>query len=305
MTFFLIYLLFCFLTAAALTPLVIRRAAVAGLCDVPDGSELKIHRNAVPNVGGAIIFLTVIPMVFFPTDPLAEVRLTVALMAGATLVLVGILDDAHNINPFVRLAVYFGLCLVVMASGLTVGILQLSFIGLALTPLIILASINAVNLLDGMDGLASGVSAVACLPFAYVAYIQGDAFSLVLSLSLLGALLGFLPYNFHPARIFLGNSGSTLVGFMLALLIVAAASRSQSPWFLVACLLVLGLPFADTVLAIGRRIKNRKSIFEGDREHFYDRLRRRGMTQRQTALIAYVVSSAFGALGLIFMRLTG
>jgi UDP-GlcNAc:undecaprenyl-phosphate GlcNAc-1-phosphate transferase len=244
-------------------------------------------------------------MVFFPTDPLAEVRLTVALMAGATLVLVGILDDAHNINPFVRLAVYFGLCLVVMASGLTVGILQLSFIGLALTPLIILASINAVNLLDGMDGLASGVSAVACLPFAYVAYIQGDAFSLVLSLSLLGALLGFLPYNFHPARIFLGNSGSTLVGFMLALLIVAAASRSQSPWFLVACLLVLGLPFADTVLAIGRRIKNRKSIFEGDREHFYDRLRRRGMTQRQTALIAYVVSSAFGALGLIFMRLTG
>jgi len=288
-----------FLFALLLSPVAIRVGKRIGLCDVPDGSGLKIHRSPIPKVGGLPVFvsvgltLMVAPMVLRFSREEAWAILLLCLLV----VMLGMADDLKNLSPLVRLS---GQCLVsilMMGFGFMIHTFPVVALNLAFTGVIIVGAINAVNLLDGMDGLASGVSAVCCMAFGCLALYQGNRFVFLLSSVLLGALLGFLPYNSHPARAFLGDHGSTLVGFLMGLMVVFSANETGSLAHLLGPLFVLGVPLIDTAWAVARRVRARRSIFTGDREHFYDQLMRKGFTQRETAFIGYSLSLGFGLLG--------
>jgi UDP-GlcNAc:undecaprenyl-phosphate GlcNAc-1-phosphate transferase len=131
-----------------------------------------------------------------------------------------------------------------------------------------------------------------------ISFLQNNTLTQILSLTLLGSLMGFLPYNFHPAKIFLGDNGSTIIGFILALLVVSTSSINLTELYFFACLLILSLPILDMSLAIFRRIKNRKNIFAGDRDHYYDKLLKKGFTQKQTVLISFGASSISASIGI-------
>jgi UDP-GlcNAc:undecaprenyl-phosphate GlcNAc-1-phosphate transferase len=296
-----------FLVSLFLTPFVIRVTRRKGIVDVPDNSALKIHLDPIPNTGGIVVFTgaasTLLLYSFFIYPAGTEMY---GLLSGCFFVMVlGLLDDLKNLNPFVRLLGHGVVSIIVISSGFRMTIFPSSSLNVIATSCIIVGTINSINLLDGMDGLAAGVSATCCSAFVLVSILQNNPFALLFSLTLLGILLGFLPYNFNPAKIFLGDSGSTLLGLSLAILVISISSQSGSLYYTFGPILILGLPFCDTAYAIMRRIRGGNSIFLGDREHLYDKLMKRGFSQRQTALISYSISIGFVMLGLSLMRYIG
>ena len=277
-----------------LTPFAIRTGAKVGLCDFPDNQGLKIHKSPIPLTGGLVISISTIGTILLSSVfPKTGGRLYGVVTGSFFLVLIGVIDDFKTVSPFVRILTHLLISILVIISGFKLTVFSMDIFNVAATLLLIMATINAVNLLDGMDGLATGVSAVCCLGFVGLGLLQNDLRIVSLASILLGALLGFLPYNFNPARIFLGDNGSTFIGFLLALLAIGSSDHPGSMLIRLSPILVLGLPLFDAAYAILRRLKERRSIFLGDRDHFYDKLRRRGFSQKETALIAYALSLAF------------
>jgi len=269
---------------------------------MPDNSALKIHQIPTPNIGGVSIFigvtLTLLISSFFVFSVNKE---TCWLIIGCLFVMtLGMADDLKSVNPLIRILGHFLISIVVISFGFRINAFSWSSVNIVTTSLLIVASVNSVNLLDGVDGLAAGTSAICSAAFVWLAVFQDNLFALILSLTLLGTILGFLPYNFHPARIFLGDGGSTLSGFLLAMLLISVSSQSASLSYFLAAITILGLPFMDPGYAVLRRIKRKRNIFMGDREHFYDKLIKKGFSQRKTALIGYFVSSLFAISGLRF-----
>jgi len=289
-----------FFISVSITPVLINIAKKRGLHDVPDNSTLKIHQAPIPNIGGLVVFIS-ITTTFLLSLPFvySQSKDIYGLIIGCLLIMaLGIADDLKGINPLIRFLGHFLISIIVISFGFRINTFPSFFLNLISTSFIIIVSINAINLLDGMDGLATGVSAICCLGFIGLGIYQNNSFVSILSLILLGSLIGFLPYNFNPAKIFLGDSGSTLIGFLLALLIISSASQLSSLLNLIPPIIIVGLPFFDTAYAILRRVGSKKSIFIGDREHFYDKLNRKGFSQRQTAVIGYSLSLMCTVLGL-------
>ncbi|OPY69606.1 MAG: putative undecaprenyl-phosphate N-acetylglucosaminyl 1-phosphate transferase [Syntrophorhabdaceae bacterium PtaU1.Bin034] len=290
-----------FLLSLLLTPLAILIARRSGLVDAPDASSsLKIHNMPVPNSGGLAVALSVLPTVLvfmhFNSSPIQQVF---AISGGCLLSLtLGVVDDVKGLRPLTRLFTQIALAVGLVIAGIHANLFPSGLLNAALTVLIVVGAINSINLLDGMDGLASGVMAISCTAFALLSYVRGDSLVVALALAMVAALIGFLPYNFHPASVFLGNGGSSLLGFLLAVLITLVLSRTPTPAGLAGCLLIAGLPLIDTAYAIVRRIKAGRGLMSGDRDHFYDKLLRRGFSQRQAAFISYTAATVFAASGL-------
>jgi len=160
-------------------------------------------------------------------------------------------------------------------------------------------AINAVNLLDGLDGLASGVAFISSLGFLIVSVHQENTFAMILSLALMGTVLGFLRYNFNPASIFMGNCGSSFLGYILAALTIIFTNRPYELRCFVAPILIMGLPVLDTALTIIRRYRKNHPLFMGDRSHIYDRLVDRGFSVRQTAWVCYVIQAVLVGAGVV------
>lgn len=296
-----------FLSSLILTPVGILLSRRTLLVDVPDGTALKIHSRPVPNPGGLILAASILPVVVLFAGPQAGPgrEVSVIIIGAIASLALGLVDDLKGLKPLTRLLAQAVLAAGAAWGGLTAGLLHSPVLDGALAVLIVVSAMNAVNLLDGMDGLAAGVVAISCAAFAVFSYARGDQPAFAVTSAALAGLMGFLPYNFHPASIFLGNSGSSLAGFLLGGLMLLSLRAAPTPAGFAGSLLIVGLPAADTAFAIARRITAGRRITEGDREHFYDKLLRRGFSQRESALIAYTAAASLAASGLAVLLIGG
>ena len=285
----------------ALTPSVRRLALRLGAIDRPGGR--RVHERPTPRMGGlAIVFgFSLSALLFCPRDTLA------ALLPGALLIAaMGAVDDCFGLRPGVKLLLQLLAAALAVRGGLVIRV----FLGLplpgslavGLTVFWIVACTNAVNLIDGLDGLACGVSALGALTMLLVSLLVSAPPAGLILAALTGACLGFLPYNRCPAQIFMGDLGSQFLGYVLALASVLGALKLHALFSFFVPLLALSVPLADTAFAFFRRILRRKNPFRADKSHIHHRLLALGLTQKQTVALLYAVSSL---LGLVAVLLAG
>jgi UDP-GlcNAc:undecaprenyl-phosphate GlcNAc-1-phosphate transferase len=291
-----------------LTPAVGGMARMLGAVDAPGGRRL--NRSPVPRLGGVALFLGI----FVPA--LAFLHLdhqTRGLLLGAAVaVTIGAIDDFRGLRWFEKLGGQVFAAAIAVGFGIwvdrftfpVVGIHTLpSWVGMPLTVIWIVAIMNMMNFLDGLDGLAAGVAAIAGGTFAVIALSLGKPDAAVLSAIVLGACLGFLRHNFYPARIFMGDSGALLLGFVLATVAVQGLLKTAATVALFFPLLVLAVPIADTTFVVARRLKHGQPVFAGDQAHLHHRFLRRGFSQPQAAMTIWVwcLSLAAAALATRFL----
>lgn len=295
-----------------LTPLVKKFAFRTGAVDYPDSgaSGRRVHVYPTPRLGGLAIYLGFI-LPILPLLPEEGSRLY-GLLLGATLVLtVGVVDDYRNLSPRIKLGgqivaalifIYLGNRVLWLsnpwAQGLQDAMWHIGPWSVPLTLLWMVGVTNTINLIDGLDGLAAGVTTIASLTLLLVALQQGQGSIVVLTAALAGSTLGFLPYNFNPAQIFMGDGGSLFLGFVLAAIAVKGTLKSATVIALAVPMVALGLPIIDTFLAIIRRYRKGSPIFEADKGHLHHRLLERGLNQRQAVLFLYSISGVFGMVSL-------
>lgn len=292
-----------------LTPAVGRVARVLGVVDEP-GEQRRMHLRAVPRLGGLAIFLGI----FIPA--LAFLELTPAyrgiLLGAAVATAVGMADDFRGLHWWVKLGGQIASALIAVYFGVTIehfsfpllGIHELpEWLSVVATVVWIVGMMNVINLLDGMDGLAAGISAIAGGTFAVLALSLGRPEAAVLSAIVAGACLGFLRHNFYPARIFMGDSGSHLLGFILAAVAIQGALKTAATVALLFPLLILAVPILDTSFVIAKRLKYGRPLHEPTPWHLYHRFRNIGFSQTRAALYFYVwgLVLAGGALATRFV----
>jgi UDP-GlcNAc:undecaprenyl-phosphate GlcNAc-1-phosphate transferase len=301
------------LAALALTPLARRAALRFGVVDLPS-SPRKIHQGAIPRLGGVAVCLAfLLGVALAALDPSARARFASELAPVGGLLLgafamtaFGVWDDLRGLSYRQKFLAEFAVALVLYQCGYKVQVLALPWLGsihlgplaLPLTLLWLVGVTNAVNLIDGLDGLAAGISVLALGTVALNCWLDGAVMLLPLAAALCGATLGFLPYNVHPARIFLGDGGSLLLGTALGALSLRAYSKAPATMALLGPVLLLGLPITDTLVSILRRYLRGRSPFEADREHLHHRLLALGLSHRSAVLALYAVAASFSALTL-------
>ncbi len=310
-----------FVLALLVTPVAMRIARRTGIMDYPD-AVLKPHAKPTPYMGGVAVCLGwAAALALGLVRGLDASVLLPLLLGGVAMSILGLVDDARGVSPKLRLVVGSIVISAVLLGGQIgfrlvdsllgpIGLVLPAWLSLPCSLLIgvivVLGACNSTNLIDGLDGLCSGVTGIISLGFFLLASHlalfgysrEGDPVRLVVAISMFGAALGFLPWNFNPARIFLGDAGSVLLGFNCGMLIVLFAEHAIARW-VVGSLMIFSVPVFDTLLAMVRRWRSGRSIFEGDRSHFYDQLVQRGFTVRQTVLISYGLTVFYGAMGLL------
>ncbi|MEA1961831.1 MAG: MraY family glycosyltransferase [Bacillota bacterium] len=288
-------------------PLVIRFAHRIGAIDQPD--PRKVHQNAMPRLGGLAIFTAFLISMLFIVK--VSGPFTGIILGGIIIFLVGMLDDVFQLSPWVKLIGQCIAAVVAMHFGVMVhfvtnpfdGMLGLGYLSLPITFLWIVGITNAINLIDGLDGLAAGVSAIAAATMGVVAFLQGQHMVFITAMVLVAAIAGFLPYNFHPARTFMGDSGSNFLGFVLGCLAIAGMAKSAAIISLFVPIVILGIPIFDTSFAIIRRIHNKAPIFMPDKAHLHHRLMAIGLSHRKAVLCIYGISGFFGGVAIILTKI--
>lgn len=320
------------LLSLILTPLVIKLAVFVGAVDKP--GERKIHNRTMPRMGGVAVFLSFISTLLllhfiFPYGKLEGIVAQIAnpdylgssvlvALSFTAIVVLGICDDIWTLKPGEKFLVQIVAGVLVYLAGFRIssitvpfsgGTFQLGFFSLPLTVLWMVGITNAFNLIHGLDGLASGVALIASLTISSIALVHHDITTAAIGISLAGAVIGFLRYNFNPAKIFLGDSGSLFLGFTLAVLSIQSSTKGSTAFSVIVPLLALGVPIMDTSLAMLRRLlrsflpdqslssgyKKLHSLFMPDRRHIHHQLLARGLSHREAVIVLYIVSSAFGA----------
>ncbi|MCO7124982.1 undecaprenyl/decaprenyl-phosphate alpha-N-acetylglucosaminyl 1-phosphate transferase [Sporolactobacillus shoreicorticis] len=299
--------LICFLAAVALTPLVRKLAIRIGATDLPNAR--KVHKKIMPRMGGLAIYLAfMIGMLIMWPDS----SFTLPLIIGSVIIIItGVLDDMYSLSPKVKIVAHFFAALVIVNSGISVtfinlpfnGVLHLYWLSIPLTLLWIMGITNAINLIDGLDGLAVGVSSIVLLTIAGLSLTEGNLFVFTVSAILLGSTLGFLPYNFHPAKIFMGDTGSYFLGYIISVLALLGF-KNVTLFSLVVPIIILAVPISDTLFAIIRRLVNRKPLTAPDKSHLHHCLLRYGFTQSQTVVLIYGMSAMFALAAILFSTST-
>jgi UDP-GlcNAc:undecaprenyl-phosphate GlcNAc-1-phosphate transferase len=301
-----------------LTPLVRNLGIRLGTTD--DGSEArKVHDRPIPRVGGVAIavafFLPVVGLFFWDNlvseRYLADAPRVAGLVLGAVgMVTLGLVDDVHGLRARTKLVVqglfavaawFLGYQIVHIGNPFGDPI-SLGWMAFPVTLLWIVGIVNAINLIDGLDGLASGIALFAVIILFMLGVLNRNVIVGLTAIALAGALVGFLRYNFNPASIFMGDSGSLFIGYVLAVTAISGSAKSSTVLSLPIPLLALGLPVMDTTLAVLRRFLSGKSPFAADRDHVHHRLLDRGMSHRQAVLVLYggCAFLGFGALMLVY-----
>ena len=292
--------------ALILTPAVIAFARRTGALDKPDAR--KVHARPIPRIGGIGIYAAfmvsiLVQLLFVDLTPEYMMSLIGLMVGGTIIVAIGIIDDYCDLPAKVKL-----LGQIIAASVLVIAFdvridfvtdplgdfIYLEWFAIPVTIFWIVGLTNTVNLIDGLDGLAAGVSSIAAITIFLVAMEEGIPFVAMVTAALAGAAVGFLYYNFNPARIFMGDTGSQFLGFMLAGVSVIGAVKSAATIALIVPILALGLPILDTTFAIVRRYRGGVPIFRPDKGHLHHRLLDLGFTQRQAVLLMYVISALLG-----------
>ncbi|MGM9524680.1 MAG: glycosyltransferase family 4 protein [Peptococcaceae bacterium] len=291
-----------------LVPGVAKLAIRIGAVDKPNAR--KVHTKIMPRMGGLAIYVSFF-VVLFLSQSMTQ-QLLGLFLGGTVLVIVGIIDDMKDIPAKVKLCGQIVAACIVVAFGVRVDFMTnifhgdtffLSVFSIPVTIIWIVSIINAVNLIDGLDGLAAGISIIAATTMAIVGYASGQAAMASMAMILIGATLGFLRYNFHPAKIFMGDTGSMFLGYNLAVFAVLGVAKSFTLLSLVTPILVLAIPILDTLFAIIRRKMNHKPIFKPDKHHLHHCLLNYGFSHRDTVLIIYAVSAILALCGLIMTYL--
>ncbi|WP_334110674.1 glycosyltransferase family 4 protein, partial [Anoxybacillus sp.] len=307
MVYFTLFL--CFVVAVLITPAVKWLAFKVGATDKPN--QRKVHQKIMPRLGGLAIFISFIVgyVVLQPNSPYAT-----SIVIGATIiVLTGVLDDMYELSPKWKLFGQIAAAVVVIYGGIRIDFINLPFGGhlnfgllsIPITMLWIIGITNAINLIDGLDGLAAGVSSIALVTIAGMAATMGNTYVFVfaMSLLLLGSTLGFLLYNFHPAKIFMGDTGALFLGYMISVLSLLGF-KNVTVFSLIIPILILGVPISDTLFAIVRRIVNKQPLSAPDKSHLHHCLLRLGYSHRQTVLIIYGMAAMFGLAAVLLSKAT-
>ena len=318
--------LLAFIVAFMATPWSIKLANKIGAVDVPK-DDRRMHRNSMPRLGGIAViagFLTSIIYLLFVmsiegsidlinTD-LYYLKLIGIFLGIIVIAITGLIDDVKTLKPYQKLIGQVIAAIIVVSFGVTIDqikIPMLNQIGLStecsaiLTVIWIVGITNAINFMDGLDGLSSGISLISCLSLLIIfALNDSPVIAIIMVSSLIGALVGFLPFNFAPAKTFIGDVGSNFLGFMLAIISILGVAKTYTIAVIVLPILVLGLPILDVVWAIIRRIikgKSLKAIFSADNGHVHHKLVQKGFTQKQAVLILYGASAILGMFAIILL----
>ena len=316
-------IIFAFLVSFLVTPVVRRIALKAGVLDIPD-NDRRIHKFPIAKMGGiaiavgffAVLLLNFILKQFGIVKLLPPNQQLIGLVVGLLLIMVmGFLDDLFEIHSIIKFIFQFAAAGVVILSGTQISSFTNPFmptgwitldpiVSIILTLIWIVGITNAINFIDGMDGLAGGVSAISLLSIFVISIIMGTPDMLrvsVLVVALAGAILGFLPYNINPAKIFMTDIGSNFIGFALAVISIQGALKSYAAVALAIPILAFGIPLFDVAFAIVRRVKHKRKITDPDRGHLHHRLLDLGFSQKQVVFILYLVSAIMGGLAIVFI----
>jgi len=297
--------------ALVLTPVAIKLAPKIGAMDIPR-DERRVHKEPMPRFGGTAMFFAIMISIAAFVKMDAQI---LGITVGAVLMfLLGLVDDFRNLSPKVKflgqvicsvIVWFYTLRINGVANMLPFGPRYISFpdwFSLLVTIFWICGISNAVNLVDGLDGLAAGITCIACLAGAYTAHYTGRTDTTIIMLGIAGATIGFLVFNFHPAKIIMGDAGSMLLGYLLATvsLIGVSPTKSVTLFSAIVPVLILFLPIFDTSYAILRRAVNHKPITEADKGHLHHRIMAMGFGQRRTVLALYSISGIMGVAGVMW-----
>lgn len=301
-------LLLAFVIVLVGTPFVKKIACKFKAFDEPDAR--KVHLKAMPRLGGLAICLG------FWCSMLLTQEMTRGLygllVGGFLITFVGIIDDIKGVTPRMKLFVQVIAACVVISAGVKVefvthpfeGVVFLGYISYPLTLLWIIGVTNAINLIDGLDGLAAGVSAIAAITLGVVTFMETSQQVAMIAFILAASAMGFLKYNFYPAKIFMGDTGSLFLGFNLAAISILGFAKSATVVSIFLPIVILGIPILDTLFAIVRRFLGKKPIFGADKGHLHHRLLGLGLSHKDTVLAIYGISIFLGFSAVIMARLT-
>lgn len=312
-----------FLISVIATPIVRRVVLQLGWVDAAGRTHRKVHARDIPRLGGVAIVLAFLASVIGAialshaidaSDLFGNARLAIGFLAGATTIaLLGVYDDINGSSATIKLTFQSLAAITVIACGFLIERIDLPLLpgfelGLFAYPVSLLWIVgvtNAVNLIDGLDGLAAGISLIGVMPVAAVALATGQMPLALVALALSGALLGFLVHNFHPAKIFMGDTGSMFLGFTLAVITAHTAQKVSVVASLTAPVIALALPILDTLLAMTRRAAAGRPVFSPDREHIHHRLLRRGLSHRGVVLTMYGLAASFACCATLLLLYRG
>lgn len=305
----LLSFLTAFLVCYLMIPFVIKFAHVIGAIDVPKDNR-RVHTEPIPRLGGmgiAIAFM-VSTLIFCGVH-----RELISILFAATIVLVtGVFDDTRDLSAKLKLiiqiicagiVVYSGVQIDYVANPFTGHLIWLGYWGVPISIVWIVGVTNCINLIDGLDGLAAGISSIAALTLATVSLIHGYYNYATIFFCLAGASIGFLPHNFNPAKIFMGDTGSLFLGFILSVMAIEGTVKSTTLIAVIVPVLALAVPIFDTAFAIIRRKLAGKPIMQADKGHLHHRLLAKGLSQRQTVLVLYAASAILGASAVLITHM--
>ena len=297
-----------FLIALITTPVVRALAHKVGAMDVPKDNR-RMHKVPIPRMGGLAIFFGFLlsSLIFVPLTN----ELRFMLLGAVIIVILGIFDDIYALSAKLKFVVQIIAALVAVAGGNVITTVSnpnifssapywhLGFLSIPVTVIWIVAITNSVNLIDGLDGLACGVSTISSLSMLVIALAAADPSVALLMAALAGGCIGFLPYNLNPAKIFMGDTGSTFLGYVLAVVSIQGLFKFYTIISFVVPFLMLGLPIFDTCFAFFRRIAHGQSPMSPDRSHIHHRLIDMGFSQKQAVAVLYLVSAILGLTAVV------
>jgi UDP-GlcNAc:undecaprenyl-phosphate GlcNAc-1-phosphate transferase len=312
LTVFAIALIF----SMSLTPSVRKLALKFGIVD--KSNPRKSHKRVITCLGGVAIYLGFVislvcaSLLFLRNPDPPFFHNLVGLLSGATVILIlGLIDDTHGTTAPVKVGLQVVAALVTSAIfGIKITYLILPVLGkidfgvlsIPLTLIWVIGLTNALNWVDGLDGLAAGITSIACVSLLIIGWRGGELVSAVIIIALLGSTLGFLKYNFYPAKVFMGDTGSNFLGFVLANVAIMGSLKSAAILSLMIPILILGVPIFDSLFSVWRRVRLNKSPITPDRDHFHYRLIKLGLTHRQAVLVIYSISGVLSLCAIFLHR---
>lgn len=282
-----------------LTPLVKRLAQYLGAVDHPN--ERRINKQSIPSLGGLAIYISFLLALLIIN---VDYKFYGVLISSSVIVLLGVIDDLYEIPAVVKLGGQIIAALILILLGIKIelitnptgGFYYLGYLTVPITLFWLVGVTNTVNLIDGLDGLAAGVSIIAAVTLGVIAYQRGQTQVLCLIVPLVGATLGFLPYNLNPAKIFMGDTGSMFLGFSLGAIAVIGYLKVITVLSILISILALGVPMLDTILAILRRKSAGNPLFKADKEHLHHQLLKIGLKQFEVMGVIYLISIFFAMI---------
>lgn len=283
-----------------LTPAVGLFASKVGMVDKP--SSTKAHARPTPLLGGIAIFTSYLLAVTFTAG--ADMYSVSILIGGMILLIVGIVDDKMGMMPNIKLLGQFLAALIVVKMGIRVEFIENYYLSFAFSCLWIVGVTNAINLLDNLNGLSAGITAISAFFFGLLAWERGDLLVAILALGLCGSSVGFLKHNFPKAHIFMGDAGSLFIGFLLSTIAILGSWVSPTQITSLSIpILLLGYPIFDTTLVVISRIKDGRSIFQGGKDHSSHRLALLGLKKKRAVLVIFFINICLGLSGYILSKL--